>query len=323
MPFVVGTDEAGYGPNLGPLVVSISVWEVPEGVGPEDLYARLSPAVADSLPGGRARLDGRVVIADSKRLYQPGKGLQHLERALWPAMAVLDRRPTRWREVWDALCPAGSTALDAAPWHAGYDRPVPLAADEGSLDALVETFRRATAAAGVRLAGLASRAVFPEEFNATVEHTGSKGAALTRWSVALVAEAVERLGPGPVSVVCDKHGGRNRYAAALMERFPGWLVEVRAESAEQSVYRFGPPERRVEARFCVRAERFLPVAMASVASKYLRELAMLALNDYWGRCVAGLRPTAGYPADARRFKAAIAAAQEKLGIEDQAIWRRR
>ena len=37
MPFLLGTDEAGYGPNLGPLVISASVWEVPDGG--DDLYA--------------------------------------------------------------------------------------------------------------------------------------------------------------------------------------------------------------------------------------------------------------------------------------------
>src|ERR1700720_265191 len=29
MGFVIGMDEAGYGPNLGPLVLTATVWEVP------------------------------------------------------------------------------------------------------------------------------------------------------------------------------------------------------------------------------------------------------------------------------------------------------
>ncbi len=28
--FVIGTDEAGYGPNLGPLVISATLWETPD-----------------------------------------------------------------------------------------------------------------------------------------------------------------------------------------------------------------------------------------------------------------------------------------------------
>ena len=42
-----------------------------------------------------------------------------------------------------------------------------------------------------------------------------------------------------------------------------------------------------------------------MASKYLRELAMRAFNDFWCTRVPGLAPTAGYPRDARRFKTAI------------------
>jgi hypothetical protein len=60
-----------------------------------------------------------------------------------------------------------------------------------------------------------------------------------------------------------------------------------------------------------------------MASKYLRELAMGAFNEFWRRRVAGLRPTAGYPQDARRFKADIAGALASLGIDDRQLWRAR
>ena len=74
-------------------------------------------------------------------------------------------------------------------------------------------------------------------------------------------------------------------------------------------------------RFEARGESYLPTALASMASKYLRELAMRAVNAFWRRHVEGLRPTAGYPEDTRRFKADIAAAQRRLGIPDRLLWR--
>ena len=126
---------------------------------------------------------------------------------------------------------------------------------------------------------------------------------------------------GPISLICDKHGGRNRYAPLLAEHFPEWLIEIRGEGGERSVYRFGPPERRVEVCFRTKAEACLPVALASMASKYLRELAMRALNDYWGRRVPNLAPTAGYPLDAKRFRADIAETQANLKIMDRMLWR--
>ena len=44
-----------------------------------------------------------------------------------------------------------------------------------------------------------------------------------------------------------------------------------------------------------------PVALASMAAKYLRELFMEALNSYFAERVEGLRPTAGYYSDGSRF----------------------
>ena len=73
MAFLVGTDEAGYGPNLGPLVISASVWQVPDGPRPHDLYRRLEAAVSPS-PGGPRGRAPRVAIADSKA-FTTGPGV--------------------------------------------------------------------------------------------------------------------------------------------------------------------------------------------------------------------------------------------------------
>ena len=83
MGYLIGTDEAGYGPNLGPLVISATVWEAPEGVGGEDLFGRLGHLIA---PGANGVSAGGpcVAIADSKRLYAPGKGLRDVHTPLEP-----------------------------------------------------------------------------------------------------------------------------------------------------------------------------------------------------------------------------------------------
>ncbi|HEV3341701.1 MAG TPA: hypothetical protein VG125_15145, partial [Pirellulales bacterium] len=102
-----------------------------------------------------------------------------------------------------------------------------------------------------------------------------------------------------------------------------YLVEVYGEGRNESVYRWGPEDRRTEVVFRVNAERYLPCAVASMTSKYLRELSMLAFNQYWAGHLPDLRPTAGYPVDAGRFKAEIAAMQATLGIDDRILWRNR
>ncbi len=385
MTYLIGTDEAGYGPNLGPLAISATVWEVPDGIRAEDLYRHLEGVVAREPGRDARRTEGSgfrvqgsgvrgqsravsarpVAIADSKRLYHSGKGIGLLERGLLAAMAVTGHRPATWREVWSALAPSATGELQKVPWYADYDVPVPLDAlpaaqggmtarlggmpsrsvgmsgepHGGATDAMpaYDMATQATpchpdamrpsalaaglASAGVRLLAIHSRPVFEGEFNDLLERHPSKGAALSHETLRLVADAIGPLGNGPIHILCDKHGGRNTYRELLEKAFPDRLIEVYGEGREQSNYRFGPPERRIEIRFQAKAEAHLPAALASMASKYLRELAMRAFNAFWCQRVPGLAPTAGYPLDARRFKTAIAAAQAELGIPDRLLWR--
>jgi ribonuclease HII len=321
MAFLVGTDEAGYGPNLGPLVISASVWEVPREVCGDDLYQRLKTVIAPAAARSVRDAGQRVAITDSKVLYQSGKGLKLLERGLWAAWSLIDQRPAACGEVWERL-----TGPDAGPRRealcGGMD-PLPAPQDFNAveIDRIRPGLRQALAQAGVRLIGLHSIAIFPREFNDTVDRSDSKGAALSHWTLQLVARMIEPLGEEPIAILCDKHGGRDRYLRLLMNCFPDRFIEVVNEGRWTSVYRFGPAQRRVEIAFQAKGESHLPTALASMASKYLRELAMQAFNDFWRGHVADLRPTAGYAGDAPRFKADIATAQQSLGIDDRILWR--
>jgi len=65
------------------------------------------------------------------------------------------------------------------------------------------------------------------------------------------------------------------------------------------------------------------VALASMVSKYLREVLMSEFNRYWQGHVPELRATAGYPGDALRFFETIRPKVAELGIAESALWRRR
>jgi ribonuclease HII len=102
------------------------------------------------------------------------------------------------------------------------------------------------------------------------------------------------------------------------------MVLAVRESAEQSVYRVLGLRRPVQMTFLPRADTaHLCVALASMVSKYLRELLMGELNAFWAQQTPGLKPTAGYPGDAARFYHAIRPAVERLGIPERAVWRRK
>ncbi len=63
-----------------------------------------------------------------------------------------------------------------------------------------------------------------------------------------------------------------------------------------------PRAGRIHIQFRPEAEEaHLPVALASMTAKLVRELAMARFNRYWCGRVAELKPTAGYVQDARRW----------------------
>lgn len=337
MPYLIGTDEAGYGPNLGPLLISTTVWwvdgpsggkagggradDTADGTDCLDLYQRLAETVVT-----RPKDTGpqRLAMADSKVLYKPGKGLRHLERGLLTALALVDRQPRDWHSIWAALDPQSENERRALPWHEGYrEQDFPIDADESELESLEAAMRGTMEVADTHLVDIRSRAVFPERFNRLCDQSGNKGTVLSNLTLDLLVQAVEPLGYDTIKIVCDKHGGRNRYAPLLAAHFPDQHIVIHEEGRYISRYEFGPVNRRVEISFQAKGESWLPAALASMASKYLRELAMRALNDFWCSRLEGLKPTAGYPLDAKRFKAEIEELQNELGIDDRILWRNR
>ncbi len=319
MTLLIGIDEAGYGPNLGPLVVGATAWR-DSGVGGQrsgDLYGRLAGFVS------LKPADGWLAIADSKVLYKPGGGLRQLERGVLTARAVVDgKATTRWQELFEAADTAGHR--HELPWYADYDCPLPVNATAEEIAELQTRFSDGCEAAGVRLLDMRARVVFPREFNDLTDRYGTKGAALSHISIGLLKDLLDRASTsGPTYIVFDKHGGRNRYAALLEHHFPDQPIEMLDESRAASHYQWGPPASRVHVTFRTRGEEELPTALASMTAKYHRELAMRAFNAYWAVKVDGLRPTAGYPLDAKRFKAEIGAKQQELEIEDRDLWRNR
>src|SRR2546423_14891314 len=81
MPWLVGLDEAGSGPNLGPLVQAAVAARVPDGV--ECLWRCLAAGVRRAADPD----DGRVLIDDSKLVYAGPNGLARLERSVVSTVA--------------------------------------------------------------------------------------------------------------------------------------------------------------------------------------------------------------------------------------------
>jgi hypothetical protein len=334
--YLIGTDEAGYGPNLGPLVVSATAWKLSRVSRDTndrnlslDLWPRLHPVVIrPTRPLGKSAMslsaDAPLEIGDSKQLYASGSSLGPLERGVLAHLALLGPLPRSWEEAWEALHPESSSLWSQIPWWEDRDRSFPLVVNWQQIQGDARRLANQCDLSNVSLVALSSRAIFPEQWNELLVRWGSKGEVLSRLTLELVHEVIDELlqtESGEVIVHCDKHGGRNRYGGLLQAIFPEvWLETVR-ESRECSQYRCGEGEQKREFHFTMRGEENLAVALASMASKYLRELAMEDFNAFWTARLPQLRPTAGYPQDARRFLGEITQLQQELGIPSHQLWR--
>lgn len=334
MAVLIGMDEAGYGPNLGPLVVTATCWQVGGEPAP-DLWESLSGAVRKVGHSAATRNDDRLAIDDSKRVYAGTRGRRDLEAGVLAFVQSLASRVPSDRPAaapvplhLSALCNLVEAEPNAnepqPPWWSAHDPPLPCYCDAALLARRQRRLQQHLHESGVRLLAIRCRLICPARFNALLRRETSKAAMLSRVAIALLRQACEQLPSAPATAVADKHGGRTYYRGLLQDAFPDEFVFCLAESRRHSQYRIQRDGNVLHVRFQQGAEaEHLPVALASMVSKYLRELYMEQFNGFWTRRIDGLKPTAGYPADAPRFWNAIRPLSEQMGIPASAIWRAR
>jgi hypothetical protein len=309
MTLVIGTDEAGYGPNLGPLVIAATAWRI--DAEPDAVETRLATAIESAATG---------LWGDSKKIYRAGAGLEALERGVLVGMALASRglTPSSWAALMEAL---GETSCTDLPENPALERlTIPRHQHAPSCTDRSIAIGEALAAFGIRLEAMRTRIIQPAAFNAMLDRGLNKSDILSQATLDLASSLATRAAPGePRLVWCDRHGGRRRYAPLVTRAFDLSLVRPLEETAGRSAYEL-PPGGRIE--FTVGGESRIPVALASMTAKYLRELSMAAFNTEWCERASGLEPTAGYPADALRWRRDAAAAIEAAGIPSDMIWRR-
>lgn len=283
MPWVVGIDEAGYGPNLGPLVQAAVALRLPD----DDVagWETLKPWVRRA----HEKDDGRLLIDDSKKVYAGAKGFEKLERGVRNGLGLsAPVEPIEW-EPWLASANPGSSVLAAfGPIACGRvveALPFNAIVDEAGSKAVVLSRGLISL-----MQSMAERVPGTESFHVICDKQGGRN---------FYAPLLQDAFPDGWIVAERESAAESRYRVLNLNREIGVVFRPKADGDS------------------------VCVALASMVCKYLRELSMGQFNAFWQKHIPGLLPTAGYPMDAKRFYAAIRPAMEKLGISPDAVWRKK
>jgi ribonuclease HII len=297
MAVLVGIDEAGYGPLLGPLVVSSSAFEVPDEVLKADMWGLLK----DSVSRHRSRLSGRLLINDSKQAYNKSIGITHLQRTVLAVMKCLGQEPQTIAELLWLVCPDCLSRLGAYPWYQRLDL-CRLDANPADIAVASDVFSRNLAKHKIRPLWLKSCCLDVAYYNRMVENVKNKAGVLFTAAAALIQHAFDNLKGGMLQIIVDRQGGRMNYTASLRKMFPELALQVLQEDDNDSSYELKDGHKTMRIHFVVGAdERFLPAALGSMVCKYVRELLNGRMNEYFIGFNPSLRPTAGYWKDGQRF----------------------
>ena len=319
---IVGIDEAGYGPLLGPLVVSAAAFDVPVGImrALKDQAAgpNLWELLQASLTAKHRKRDPRLAVADSKKLHgkSGAAGVALLERAALTFLMQHGKPPATLRALLQQTCPHAVGMLGRYPWYADEDIALPVEVTEGDLGVQRSSVQRDLAATGIRFRG-AWVEVLPEgDYNDMVGRTRNKAVVLFALATRLMQRIADAVGGRPLRIWVDRQGGRVGYGRPLMTAFQDAELEIVEESPERSSYRLNRKPAPWMIRFVQEGEtHHMQIALASIYSKYVRELFMTCFNKFWGRQIPDLKPTAGYYEDGQRFLADAEHAIRRLGID--------
>ncbi|MEM6472954.1 MAG: hypothetical protein AAF802_25565 [Planctomycetota bacterium] len=317
---MIATDEAGYGPKLGPLVVCASTWKLPDSAEGSDesvLNDLFSPLQKPMNIWGVS-----VWVGDSKAIFKPASSKRPklteepspyaaLELATSAGLLWIRSNSSETVDVGELIDAQDIADLNRCRWL----RKLPSTRLNLACAGDIAT---AWSSGSPELIGLKARVITASRFNAICDKGWNKSDLLSSVTLQLIREQLKTL-PAPqtpVQVRCDRHGGRRYYSGPIQSVFPETLAEVISEGSHESIYEVDCQPTPFEIRFTVKGDRFAPVSYSSMVAKFLREKSMEQFNLFFAKESANsVKPTAGYPQDAARYLKEMKPTLDLLNID--------
>jgi len=297
MTVLVGIDEAGFGPILGPLVVSSSALRLPEKLLDADLWEVLRKSVSKT----RRHPAGRLLVADSKKVYSRSRGIGQLRRSVLTFMNCLGSRPRTLNQLLSFLSCDCLERLPDYPWYENTDK-YRIETNDMDISIAGNVLKKDLASNNIKLVELKSRCIDVGRYNQMVNTTGNKSSVLFSTAAALIQKAWDSFAGEGLQIIIDRHGGRVRYGRILQRAFGALDLTILRESKVVSSYLLCDKDRYMKLHFVTKGdEKYLTTALASMVSKFVRELLIDNINCYFRSFHKDLKATAGYYQDGRRF----------------------
>jgi len=302
--YIVGIDENGLGPRLGMFCVTASLFEC-SSYNKNLFWKKASDGVVD----------------DSKKVMSSGRTAKGRKTAA-TYLAQIGCVPETDADFINIVNfrSAGPLRGDCRPFGRrmcrGGDSPFCMERDFPAVDNLSSSLR----SAGIRFHGAESIFYCPEEFNRGIDRFGSK----MRLEFSILEMFFKKYGglssDGEILFICGKLGGTKRYGAYF-----DYLKKYRVTGSSEGQDSFYELDGFGRIEFVKDGDALhLPVALASVFGKLVREIFMESLNDYFGSFIKNISRVSGYNDPlTREFIEKTVVVRKEQGIPENCFLRKR
>jgi len=199
------------------------------------------------------------------------------------------------------LCPDCLERLPSYPWYQKLSSDQ-IIVNEADINLASAVLADDLTANDIELLALESCCMDVAHYNNMVASVKNKSTVLFTAISQLMQHIIDNFPDENIQIIIDRQGGRVHYGRNLQRMFSNMDLTILKETPAHSSYEMAANGRSIRLHFVVKAdENFLPVSLASMASKYLRELLIGNINSYFTGHQPQLKPTAGYWTDGLRF----------------------